>query len=190
MPRKEGLEMFCPQCGQQQVSDAARFCSRCGFQLGAVSGLLATNGAAPELAFEAVPVPDSPRRVGARFGGKLMLSGIFISIALAMLSEILNFEEDIALLGMLVFIGGFFRLLYAFVFEDGPFRRRLQRQPVYTQPAQLHPPREASALPPPQQQPARAYAPPRPDTAELGYRPSVTEGTTRLLDRERDEQTR
>ena len=48
------------------------------------------------------------------------------------------------------------------------------------------PPREVSALPPQQSQPARAYAPPRPDTADLGYRPSVTEGTTKLLERERD----
>jgi hypothetical protein len=182
--------MFCPQCGQQQVSDAARFCSRCGFQLGAVSGLLATNGAAPELAFEAVPVPESPRRIGARFGGKLMLSGIFISIALAIMSELIGFEEDVAMLGMLVFIAGFFRLLYAFIFEEGPYRKRLQRQPVYTQPVQLAHPRDVSALPPSQQQPARGYVPPRPDTAELAYRPSVTEGTTRLLERERDEQGR
>lgn len=182
--------MFCPQCGQQQVSDAARFCSRCGFQLAAVAGLLPTNGAAPELAFEAVPVPDSPRRVGARLGGKLMLSGIFVSITLAILSELVGFSEDVAMLGMLVFIAGFFRILYAFIFEDGPFRRRLQRQPVYTQPAQFQRPREVAALPPPPAQPAHGYVPPRPETAELAYRPSVTEGTTRLLDRERDERTR
>lgn len=182
--------MFCPQCGQQQVSDAARFCSRCGFQLGAVSGLLATNGAAPELALEAGPVPETPRRIGARFGGKLMLSGIFMSIALAILSEILRFDDDVALFGMLVFMAGFFRLLYAVIFEEGPYRKRLQRQQVYTQPAQLAHPRDIPALSPPQQQPARAYAPPRPDTAELSYRPSVTEGTTRLLDRDRDEPAR
>jgi zinc-ribbon domain len=182
--------MFCPQCGQQQVSDAARFCSRCGFQLAAVSGLLATNGASPELALEAVPVPESPRRVGARFGGKLMLTGIFISIALAMLSEIIGFDEDVALLGMLVFMAGFFRLLYAFIFEEGPYRRRLQRQPAYTPQPQFAPPPAVSALPPPQSQPARAYTPPRPDTSELAYRPSVTEGTTRLLEREPDEQRR
>jgi hypothetical protein len=182
--------MFCPQCGQQQASEAARFCSRCGFQLAAVSGLLATNGAAPDTAFEAVPVPESPRRIGARFGGKLMLSGIFITIALAILSELIRFDEDVALLGLLVFVGGFFRLLYAFIFEEGPYRKRLQRPVVNTQPAQVAQPREVASLPPPQQQPARSYAPPRPDTAELAYRPSVTEGTTRLLERERDEHGR
>ena len=29
--------MFCPQCGQQQVSDVTRYCSRCGFPLDGVA---------------------------------------------------------------------------------------------------------------------------------------------------------
>jgi len=183
--------MFCPQCGQQQVSDAARFCSRCGFQLAAVAGLLTTNGAAPELAFEAVPAPPSPKRRGVQLGGKLMLSGLFLAPALAALSEIVGANPEIGLLGMIVFMAGLFRLLYALLFEDGPYRRQLQRQPAYVrQQPQFAPPQAASALPPPQSQPARPYAPPRPDTAELSYRPSVTEGTTRLLERDRDEPSR
>src|SRR5215213_5556710 len=109
--------MFCPQCGQQQVSDAARFCSRCGFQLAAVSGLLATNGASPEVAFEAVPAPPSPKRKGVQLGGKLMLSGMFLAPALAALSEIIGVNEDIALVGVIIIMAGFFRLLYAFFFE-------------------------------------------------------------------------
>jgi hypothetical protein len=182
--------MFCPQCGQQQASDAARFCSRCGFQLAAVAGLLSTNGAAPELAFEAVPAPPSPKRKGVQLGGKLMLSGLFLAPALAALSEIVGANNEIGLLGMIVFMAGLFRLLYALLFEDGPYRRHLQRQPAYVRQQQFAPPPAASALPPPQSQPARPYAPPRPDTAELSYRPSVTEGTTKLLERERDEQAR
>ncbi len=182
--------MFCPQCGQQQASDAARFCSRCGFQLGAVSSLLATGGAAPEMAMEAVPAPASPRRKGAQLGGKLMLSGLFLAPALAAMSELVGADEDIALLGVIVMMAGFFRLLYALLFEDGPYRRQLQRQPAFVPSAQFGPPREASALPPAQGVPARGYVPPRADTADLSYRPSVTEGTTRLLDRERDESAR
>ncbi|HEX8720724.1 MAG TPA: zinc ribbon domain-containing protein [Pyrinomonadaceae bacterium] len=182
--------MFCPQCGQQQTSDAARFCSRCGFQLAAVSGLLATNGAAPEAAFEAVAAPASPRRKGARLGGKLMMTGLFLAPALGALSEVVGFDDGVALLGVIVFLAGLFRLLYALIFEDGPFRQQLQRQQVSASQAQFAAPRAAAALPPPQGMPARAYAPPRADTADLAYRPSVTEGTTRLLDRERDEQGR
>jgi hypothetical protein len=184
--------MFCPQCGQQQVSDAARFCSRCGFQLVAVSGLLATGGrgaAEPSQAFEAVPAPPSPKRKGAQLGGKLMLSGVFIIPALAALSEIIGAPDELALLGVIVLMAGLFRLLYALLFEDGPYRRQLQRQPAYVPQPQFAPAAAASALPPPAQ-PAHGYVPPRLDTAELAYRPSVTEGTTKLLERERDEQTR
>ncbi|MFL6256288.1 MAG: hypothetical protein ACJ74T_14885 [Pyrinomonadaceae bacterium] len=184
--------MFCPQCGQQQVSDAARFCSRCGFQLMAVSELLATGGrgTAPEPAFEAVPAPPSPKRKGAQLGGKLMLSGAFLIPALAALSEIIGLNDEIALFGVIVFMAGLFRLLYALIFEDGPYRRQLQQQPAYAPPPQFARPREVSALPPQQSQPAYTYVPPQTDTSELAYRPSVTEGTTRLLERERDEQTR
>ena len=186
--------MFCPQCGQQQVSDAARFCSRCGFQLGAVAGLLVTGGRGPTdpaPPFEAVLAPPSPKRKGAQLGGKFMLVGVFLIPILAMLSEIIGIPEEFALLGVIAFVAGLFRLLYALLFEDGPYRRQLQRQPAYVpQPQQFAPPQPVSALPPQQSQSARPYAPPRPDTAELAYRPSVTEGTTRLLDRERDEQSR
>lgn len=183
--------MFCPQCGQQQLSDAARFCSRCGFQLAAVSSLLATGGAAPAQALEAVPVPDTPRRKGARLGGKLMLSGMFLLPAFGLLSELIGLPEELVIVGAIVFLAGLFRLLYALIFEDGPYRKSLQRQQTYVPPQQFAPPREASALPPPQAMPARGYAPPqRTETADLAYRPSVTEGTTRLLDRERDESAR
>ncbi|HEX8503081.1 MAG TPA: zinc ribbon domain-containing protein [Pyrinomonadaceae bacterium] len=182
--------MFCPQCGQQQTSDAVRFCSRCGFQLAAVSNLLATGGAAPEQAFEAVPAPVTPRRKGARLGGKLMLSGIFLAAALGLLVEFTNGPEEPPAIGALVFLAGLFRLIYAFIFEDGPFRRQLLRQPTHVPQHQFAPPREAPALPPPQGVPARAYVPPRAETSDLAYRPSVTEGTTRFLDRERDESPR
>lgn len=182
--------MFCPQCGQQQASDAARFCSRCGFQLGAVSGLLATGGAAPETAFETVPGPETPKRKGARLGGKLMLSGMFLLPALGLMSELVGSPDELVIIGAIVFLAGLFRLLYALLFEDGPYRTQFRRQQAHAPQAQFAPPREFSALPPPQAVPARDYVPPRADTADMAYRPSITEGTTRLLDRERDESAR
>src|SRR5215217_6050387 len=42
--------MHCPRCGQQQISDQTKFCSRCGFQLGLVSELLENGGFLPQLA--------------------------------------------------------------------------------------------------------------------------------------------
>jgi hypothetical protein len=35
--------MFCPQCGNQQVSNDMRFCSRCGLSLDLVTGLLSNS---------------------------------------------------------------------------------------------------------------------------------------------------
>ena len=182
--------MFCPQCGQQQASDAARFCSRCGFQLAAVAGLLATGGVGPEMAMEAVPAPASPKRKGAQLGGKLMLTGMFLGPALAALGDAVANYDSLGMVGLFVFLAGLFRLIYALIFEDGPYRRQFQRQPAYVPPARVVAPPAATALPPPTGMPARGYAPPRAETGEIVYRPSVTEGTTRLLADEREEPPR
>jgi hypothetical protein len=184
--------MFCPQCGQQQASDGARFCSRCGFQLEAVAGLLPTGGVPPSNLTQLEPAPASPRRQGVRLGGKLMLFGIFLGPVLAMLSELIGTPEELALIGVMVFMAGLLRLIYAFLFEDGTFRRQTLQPQAYTPPApaQFASPRAGAALPPSQGVPARGYVAPRIDTAEMMYRPSVTEGTTRRLDDERDETAR
>ena len=42
--------MHCPSCGQQQVSNDTKFCSRCGMPLGLVSELLVHGGFLPQLA--------------------------------------------------------------------------------------------------------------------------------------------
>lgn len=196
---KESIEkrfaanMFCPQCGQQQVSGEARFCSRCGFQLEGVSGLLASGGvvAPANVAQQGVALPETPRRKGARVGGKLILFGIFLMPAMAIMHELLRIPEEAPLIGLLFFLAGLLRLIYALIFEQGPFRQPKSLAPAqfgYAPPSQLAPPmRSAAELPPAQVAPARGYAPPRADTADMAYRPSVTENTTRLLGEE-DEQ--
>lgn len=181
--------MFCPQCGQQQATSDVRFCPRCGFQLAGVAGLIATGGATHADLTQGALVGDTPRRKGARLGGKLMLFGIFLAPALAMLSEITGTPDELAMFGMIVFLAGLLRLVYAAIFEDGPFRRQAKQPSLYAPPAaqgMFAPPASAASLPPARSVPAGLYAPPRGDTAEIVYRPSVTEGTTRLLDEERD----
>ena len=42
--------MYCPRCGQQQISQETKFCNRCGFQMGLIPDLLANNGTLPQLA--------------------------------------------------------------------------------------------------------------------------------------------
>lgn len=187
--------MFCPECGQQQISDEVRFCPRCGFQLAGVTGLLATRGAPPVNATPLALAPETPRRKGVRQGAKFLLVGIFLIPLLAILHEISRglLPEEIPLVGVILFIGGLLRMIYAALFEDGPYRRQAAPPFAYAPPAAqpLTAPRHATPeLPPARGVPARDYAPPRADTAGISHRPSVTEGTTRLLDEQGDQSAR
>jgi hypothetical protein len=183
--------MFCPECGQQQASNDVRFCSRCGFQLAGVTGLLATRGALPVGAAPAADAPDSPKRKGVRQGAKILLFGILLIPVLAILGSVLvqPHGDEAGIAGLVVVLAGFLRLIYAALFEDGPYRKQAQLTHTYAPPAApptFHAPARAAALPPAQSAPAQTYAPPRPNTSEISYRPSVTEHETQLLDDQRD----
>lgn len=179
--------MFCPQCGQQQAADKVRFCSRCGFQLGTVGELLKSNGNAPERRF-AGGAAESPRRRGVRQGVMTMMIGIFLVPFFFVLSELVGTSDELGMLGLVAFFAGLLRLVYAF-FEDGASPRLSQGvdefsgQPSFERPNW----RATPELPEAQGAEARAYVPPRTDTADLSARPSVIEGTTRLLGDERNE---
>ena len=183
--------MFCPQCGQQQVSAVTRFCSRCGFPMDGVMQLLSSGGIIPLYRDPDEPVPVSARRKGVKQGGILFLSGILIVPILGMFASYTNatFIEILAALAAIIcFIGGPLRMLFAALFEEGapnPFR-------TYGPPASMNAPppqhrfmpnMSQSALPPAPVRPPASWRP-RPNTAELVTPPSVTENTTRLLDKE------
>ena len=180
--------MFCPQCGQQQVSGVIRFCSRCGFPMDGVMQLLGSGGLLPVYQESGEPVQASPRRKGVKQGALLFLSGIvlvsilgvFASYSASRFPEILT-----AIAAIICFIGGPMRMLYAAIFEEGaprPVRHYPQSVPMHV-PQQFVPHSQPQALPP---QPARSPGAwrRRPNTAELVNPPSVTENTTRLLDKD------
>lgn len=180
--------MFCPQCGQQQVTGVIRFCSRCGFPLDGVIHLLSNGGNLPAYRSPDEPVPISPRRKGVKQGGLLLLSGAVIVPILGMFASYIRgtaFPEILtALAAIICFIGGPLRMLYAALFEEGaPKPVRVYGPPApMPAPHQFAPHAQPPALPPPpaRQQPVWR----RPNTAELVTPPSVTENTTRLLDKE------
>jgi hypothetical protein len=176
--------MYCPQCGQQQASGVVRFCSRCGFPLDGVIQLLGTGGMLPVYRSPDEPVQISPRRKGVKQGAVLLLSGAVIVPILGVLASFSNaaFPQILAALAAIIcFIGGPFRMLYAGLFEEGA-PRPFYPAPLAAPPPQFAPPRQHNALPPP---PARSPSGWRkPNTAELANPPSVTENTTRLLDKE------
>lgn len=183
--------MFCPQCGQKQVSNEARFCSSCGLQLNAVSELLKTGGV---VSFRpAGPRRLSPRQKGIRQGALMMLSTMLVVPLVAIIGvALLDLPGEVAgIAAVTCFVGGLLRIIYALMLEETEAPASdAAHLPTYAPPvgAPLYmnpPPARGAALPPPQQQgfSGADYRPPRrPETGEVIPRPpSVTENTTRLL---------
>jgi hypothetical protein len=187
--------MYCPQCGQRQATNEARFCSGCGFSLNVVVELLANSGQLPWRQ----PTPGggqlSPRQKGIRQGAFLMLSTvvvlpiiIFLGVALFHLPGVL-----IPLAAVTCVMGGLLRIIYAALFESNetmPAGAAPQYVPPAMPPNYLGAPQAGAALPPPQSAPIPAYRrPQRLDTGELPAPPtaSVTDHTTRLLDKQPDD---
>ena len=178
--------MYCPKCGQSQINDEVRFCSRCGFALGGVTGLLTNNGMTPGVVSLPVAQGMSPRRKGIRQGGKLMLISMFVIAFLALLIPLIGVPEEFPLIGVLVLLAGLLRLIYAFLFEDKtPNALTLPAAQPFA-PQQFNPHAQAGALPPAEFRPAPSFYAPRTDTAEIPVPSSVTDHTTRLL-RDEDE---
>lgn len=182
--------MFCPKCGQSQVSNVIRFCPRCGFPLGGVVELLTHDGVLAPTQPPTVAQLPSPRRQGMRQGVAIMLVGLFLIPLLALLHPLIGLAGEYTLLGVIVFLAGLLRLIFAAIFADGspppPSQFALQAQP--TPPGHFLDPRaQAAQLPPGEFRSTPTLFPRRQDTAEIPLPPtSVTDHTTRLLAREDD----
>lgn len=169
--------MYCPNCGQQQISDEMRFCSRCGLALSGLMEWLA-GGRVPAKRSEVTQDPKamSPRRKGIRRAAKLMFfSAVLFPVFLVFCAAI---EEGAPMIfpGLLFFISAVM-MLYARLFSD-------KTVPVShlttAQTAAFAPTSARSSLPPAANipMPGRQHV----RTNELAQPPSVTENTTRLLD--------
>jgi hypothetical protein len=176
--------MHCPQCGQQQIPGEVRFCSRCGFPLDGVSELVAHGGVLPTYEPQ-TEEQISPRRKGVKQGVTLLMLGIVITILFGVFNTYLGTPELLtALSAVIFFVGGPLRLLYALIFEEGAKKHYIYLPPGV--PAPLPAPPRQTALPPHRQQPHMPSFRPQSHTAEIVQPPSVTENTTRLLEKEPD----
>jgi hypothetical protein len=150
--------------------------------------LLSNGGLSPAYRAPDEPIPISPRRKGVKQGFMLFLAGILIVPILGMFESFTNatfLQILMALAAIICFIGGPLRMLFAALFEEGaprPFRPYAPAVPPMHAPQQFAPPVQRPALTPPPARPQGAWR--RPNTAELANPPSVTENTTRLLDKE------
>ena len=183
--------MFCPRCGQQQATDALRFCSRCGFPLEGALHLLAHGGMLPQYQPPVGEQKISPRRRGVKQGALLMLIGAVLVPLMGVFSAFapgrieLMFEFFAALSAIICFVGGPLRMLFAAIFEEGAPARQFVVPQTYA-PSAISPPARAAVLPPQSANPANQWGP-RPQTAEIYQPSSVTDHTTRLLEKSEPE---
>ena len=174
--------MYCPGCGQQQISDEMKFCSRCGLPMSGLAEWLAGGGAPAARVEEKKVSLDSPRRKGIRRGAKLMfLSGVLFLVFLA-ISLIVD-EGALMIFPIMVFFVALTIMLYARLFGD-------TTSPISSHQAQpygLGAMSRAGALPPESSIPMHSpgnLAGQQVRTNELVHPPSVTEHSTKLLDKD------
>lgn len=181
--------MYCPTCGQQQISDETRFCSRCGFLLSGVAEVVSNGGAMPQFISKYDSKAISPRKKGIKQGGILMLSSLIIVPLVAIITVALNIEPFlVAIIAIITFWGGLLRIIYASIFESGePIANTLEGKVDSSTKSIFGKEKKPDALPPQQSITSSDYVQPSNsnwrDTNDL-VQPSVTEGTTKLLEKE------
>ena len=153
--------MHCPSCGQQQVSNETKFCSRCGMPLGLVSELLMHGGFLPQLA----ALDNKKKTIFTKKNG--VVFGVFWFIFFTMFCTaffgILNAPDE--LIGILAITGVFgtaMIILASLIFfrSSKPTGVFSPQFPAVQPPAGLYGINQ-TALPPQQSIPASAYATPR-----------------------------
>lgn len=167
--------MFCPKCSQPQPSEQTRFCSRCGFPLGAVAKIVVHDGVLPET--EAGRL--SPRQNGIRQGVILLFVSLLVGFITALLSVFLIGSPSlfVPIMAGVVFLSGIFRISYAYIFEEG-VKHELSGSKITQLGTTDHDP----ALPPVKSVLVPGLDTRRLNTSEMVDPPIVTEQTTKLLD--------
>ena len=171
--------MYCPNCGQQQISEEIRFCSRCGLSLFWLADWLAGGSLPAKRVDESQVSAMSARRKGMRRAAKLMFfSGVLFPVFL-LLSFLIN-EGGPMFFPCALFFVSLVMMLYARLFSDpgAPMLNRAAQTTVLgATPAR-------TALPPASNNRLTGAGRQQVRTNELAQPSSVTEHTTRLLDSE------
>jgi hypothetical protein len=180
--------MHCPRCGQQQVSEEIKFCSRCGFPLALVGEILAQGGFLPQLADLDKDKKWLTRSLGFKLGLLWFIVLCFILLPLAAITK----APDQVIGGLFVigFGGALLVSMLSFMFLPKRTRSTGTQSDAQNQTPQFSSgnSNRTNALPPQTTQPVSAYAPPAnswkaADTGDLSPR-TVTEGTTKLLQKD------
>ena len=171
--------MYCPNCGQQQISEEMRFCSRCGLALSGLAEWLAGVRLPAKRVDDEQVTALSPRRKGMRRAAKVMFfSGVLFAIFLVI--SLAVDEGGPMVVPFTVFFVGLVMMLYARLFsaKTAPATKQV------AQTSALNSTTARGSLPPAANMPMPDFGRQQVRTNELSQPPSVTENTTRLLDNE------
>lgn len=178
--------MHCPSCGQQQVSNETKFCSRCGIPLGLVAEVVAHGGFLPQLA----QLDQPKKKIFTKKNGVVFASFWFIFLTMFMTAflAIVNAPEElVAVTAITGVFGSLMLIIGSLVFLPS------SKQPFAPLPQYQTPPPPSiyganqTALPPQQSTPVNMYDVPKAgswrDTNDLEP-VNVSESATKLLDKE------
>ncbi len=115
--------MYCPSCGKP-ASTEQKFCRACGFDLQAMSQMLAgqPSKTLPDNTTEASAAPEqSPRRKHLRWGFLVFWLGIMVGVFFTIIGDALqnldhqvgNMVEDLGALGGMICVGGIGLMIYS-----------------------------------------------------------------------------
>ena len=180
--------MHCPSCGQQQVSNEIKFCSRCGFPMGLIADVLAHGGFLPQLAELNKKKTIFTKKNGVIFGVMWFIAFTMLFTSILGISnapdEMVGIMAVIGVFGGLMLVIGSLSLLPSSK-TFSPFAQPMH--PQIPNAHGLHGVGQQQALPPQQSIPANAYAPPKAgswrNTNDLEPT-SVTDSTTKLLEKD------
>ena|SRR5882724_46996 len=156
--------MFCPRCSNQQTSDTARYCTKCGFQISAVKDLIATDGV-PAPPLTRAPFQSNNDTV-ARIRKRGKMLNIFLLVCVVSLFA--NLHNGGEILPRSILIAVLIAIMFARVAVKSKHSISFTKSNDVT-------------LPESEINPVQHSEPKRIVTAEMVPVPSVTKRTTKLL---------
>ena len=173
--------MHCPRCGHQQNSDEISFCAKCGFELSGVKELLA-------LEFRETKAERKRKfHKAQRQGFSMILFGLVVILILAILRDFFTVPKALITASVLIFmVGGMIRMVSPYIFggnnmkesknnlpDDNLETSKLNNEQIFDK-----------SLPEAEYRPPINFGTKKFDTNELVSPSSITEDTTRQLEKE------
>src|SRR3712207_2832448 len=116
------MNMFCPSCGQEQITEDTRFCSRCGLLLTGIAEVMHNGGALPQIQSAADTKTKFFRKKGFKQGLFIFLLAFIVVPIIAILTIAARAEEPFAVVIAAILLGGggLLRMAYSMMFEGEP----------------------------------------------------------------------